>query len=52
MERRCSPWTRASAFNTDNALCDDFCADCLGGGVDADLLDVANSVPLLGQSFA
>ena len=40
-------------LNTDNALCDDFCADCLGGGVDADLLDVANSVPpLIGQSFS
>ena len=39
-------------LNTDNALCDDFCGDCLGGGTDADLLDVANSVPpLIGQSF-
>lgn len=39
-------------LNTDNALCDDFCADCLGGGTDADLLNVANSVPpLIGQSF-
>lgn len=39
-------------LNTDNALCDDFCADCLGGGTDADLLAVANSVPpLIGQSF-
>ena len=40
-------------LNTDNALCDDFCADCLGGGVDPDLLEVANSVPpLIGQSFS
>ena len=39
-------------LNTDNALCDDFCMDCLGGGTDADLLAVANSVPpLIGESF-
>lgn len=40
-------------LNTDNALCGfDPCLDCLGGGTDADLLNVANSVPpLIGQSF-
>ena len=39
-------------LNTDNALCDDFCLDCLGGGTDADLLNVANSVPpLIGENF-
>ena len=39
-------------LNTDNALCGDFCTDCLGGGTDPDLLNVANSVPpLIGQSF-
>ena len=40
-------------LNTDNALCDAPCADCLGGGTDADLLNVANSVPpLIGQPFS
>lgn len=40
-------------LNTDDATCEGFCADCLGGSVpDADLLNVANSVPpLIGQSF-
>lgn len=40
-------------LNTDDATCDGFCADCLGGTVpDADLLSVANSVPpLINQSF-
>lgn len=40
-------------LNTDDATCEGFCADCLGGTVpDADLLNVANSVPpLIGQSF-
>ena len=47
-------------LSTDNALnltdpnCGaNMCADCPGNGVDADLLDVANSVPpLIGQSFS
>ena len=47
-------------LSTDNALnltdpnCGaNICADCPGNGVDADLLDVANSVPpLIGQSFS
>ena len=40
-------------LNTDDATCEGFCGDCLGGSVpDQDLLDVANSVPpLIGQSF-
>jgi len=40
-------------LNTDDATCEGFCADCLGGAVaDADLLSVANSVPpLINQSF-
>lgn len=40
-------------LNTDNAMCADFCTDCLGDGNDPDLLSVANSVPpLIGQSFS
>lgn len=40
-------------LNTDDATCEGFCGDCLGGSVgDQDLLDVANSVPpLIGQGF-
>ena len=40
-------------LNTDDATCEGFCADCLGGSVpDQDLLDVANSVPpLINQTF-
>lgn len=40
-------------LNTDDATCEGFCTDCLGGAVaDADLLNVANSVPpLINQSF-
>lgn len=40
-------------LNTDDATCEGLCADCLGGSVpDADLLNVANSVPpLIGQPF-
>ena len=40
-------------LNTDDATCEGFCGDCLGGSVgDQDLLDVANSVPpLIGESF-
>ncbi|MGB2424530.1 MAG: choice-of-anchor L domain-containing protein, partial [Flavobacteriales bacterium] len=40
-------------LNTDDATCEGFCVDCLGGSVgDQDLLDVANSVPpLIGENF-
>ena len=40
-------------LNTDDATCEGFCGDCLGGSVpDQDLLDVANSVPpLINQTF-
>ena len=40
-------------LNTDDATCEGFCGDCLGGSVpDQDLLDVANSVPpLISQTF-
>lgn len=45
-------------MSTDNAInisCPDnfpFCSDCQGQGVDADLLDIANSVPdMIGQNF-
>ena len=42
-------------LNTDNALCDDFCADCLGSAwqIPTTCSEVANSVPqLIGESLA